>query len=232
MLYINRSHVSHEALHAFTASALVLALLLLSFFIFEPTVGRAVSATTKIKQTQVVTSEISFLATSSITMLPQIAGVTGGNSSGSSTVRVLTNNTLGYILTLQFSSSTAMTRNGGGGTIPNYNPTTKNIPDFTFSNEVFGQFAYTVRASTTVDLDASFKDNGTACNTGAADLATKCWLNPSSTAAKTIVNRSTATLSSGATTTIGFRVNIPSNPVPAVQQGTYVATATLTATTN
>lgn len=221
--------IGHSVWSSFVSATLALLLILLTFFSLEPTVGRAIS--TNIKQTQVVTAEISFLATSSITMLPQIAGITGGNSSGSSTVRVLTNNATGYNMTMLFSSTTAMGRNGGGGSIRNYNPSTVNVPDFTFANEVFGQFAYTIRASTTADMDQSFKDTGAACNSGSGDVATKCWLNPSTTA-KTIINRTTATQSSGATTTIGFRVNIPSNPVPAIQQGTYVATATLTAVVN
>jgi len=221
--------ISRSVWGIFASATLALILIFLTFFSLEPTVGRAIA--TNIKQTQVVNAEISFLATSSITMLPQIAGITGGNSSGSSTVRVLTNNTTGYNITIAFSSTTAMTRNGAGGSIRNYNPTTINVPDFTFANEVFGQFAYTIRASTTADMDQSFKDSGAACNTSTADAPTKCWLNPSTTA-KTIVNRTTATLASGATTTIGFRVNIPSNPVPSIQQGTYVATATLTAVVN
>jgi hypothetical protein len=134
-------------------------------------------------------------------------------------------------MTIAFSSSTAMGRNGGGGVINNYNPTAVGVPDFTFANEVFAQFAYTVTASTTADLATSFKDNGAACNAGAADASNKCWLNPSTTA-RTVINRTTATLGSGATTSVAFRVNIPSSPVPSVQEGTYVATATLTAIVN
>jgi hypothetical protein len=196
----------------------------------EPKVGLAIGDSFTV--TQSITSEISFVATANdVTMSPSIAGLTGGTSSGSTTVRVRTNNDTGYNMTLAFSTSTAMTRNGGGGTISNYNPASAGTPDLTFAAETFAQFGYTVVASTSADLDTSFKDDGAACATGSNNTANTCWMNPSTTA-ETIINRTTATGASGATTTIAFRVNVPSNPSPAVQEGTYVATATLTAVTN
>lgn len=212
-------------------TAVVLTSLVLSaFFMFEPSVSRAITDVHKV--TQSVTAEISFLTIpTDVVMSPALAGLTGGTAAGTSTVRVLTNNDTGYNMTLAFSSTTAMGRNGGGGVIANYNPTATNVPDYTFTSEVFSQFGYTVTASTTADLTALFKDNGSACNAGSADVANKCWLNPSTTA-RTIINRTTATLGSGATTSLAFRVHIPSNPVPSVQEGTYVATATLTAIVN
>lgn len=227
---MNFKFISNALSSSFVAATLLLILVLGSFLMLEPTVGRAISDVHKI--TQNVTAEISFLAIpNDVVMSPSLAGITGGRSAGTSTVRVLTNNTLGYTMTLAFSTTTAMTRNGGGGRISNYNPTTPNIPDFAFSSEVFGQFAYTVIASTSADLDTHFKDNASACNLGSNNTASTCWLNPSTTA-QTIINRTTATLGSGATTSLAFRVDIPSNPSPAIQQGTYVATATLTAITN
>jgi hypothetical protein len=115
--------------------------------------------------------------------------------------------------------------------IANYAPTTVNVPDFAFANEAFSQFAYTVVASTSADLNQSFRDTGAACNAGTDNLATSCWLNPSTTA-KTIITTSGASQSSGSTSTVAFRVHIPTNPAPSVAEGTYVATATLTAINN
>lgn len=228
---MNLTFINQSLMKSLVATTCVFTLIVASFFTFEPTVSRAITSS-PIKVTQTVTAEISFLAAiANVTMLPALAGITGGTAAGSTTVRVLTNNDIGYNMTILFSSTTAMGRNGGGGVIANYTPTTVNVPDFTFTSRAFSQFAYTVTASTTGDLVTSFKDNASACNTGAGDVATKCWLNPSTTA-KTIINRSTATLASGATTTLAFRVNIPLNPVPSVQKGTYVATATLTAIVN
>ncbi len=233
---MNFQYISNSALAALVAALLVSSLGLASFFMLEPTVGRAASDTDVFSVDQVVTAEISFITDSTIvTMAPQLASLTGGRSSGTTTVRVNTNNTTGYYMTIQFSSTSAMSRDGSGGEkrIYNYNPTAAGVPDYTFSSEVYGQFAYSVIASTSGDLDASFRDNGSnACNAGAGNLASTCWMNPTSTVAETIINRSTATAGSGATTSIAFRVDIPTNPVPAIQTGTYTATATLTATTN
>lgn len=228
--YYMFTHVSTSILNSFISAALILAVVTMSFLVFEPTVSRAIVDVHKV--TQSVTAEISFLATpADVVMSPALAGLTGGSAAGTTTVRVLTNNDTGYNMTIAFSSSTAMGRNGGGGVIANYTPASAGVPDFNFANEVYGQFAYTVSASTTADLDQSFKDTGAACNSSTADAVGKCWLDPD-TVAETIINRTTATLSSGATTSISFRVHIPSSPLPAISEGTYVATATLTALTN
>lgn len=227
---MNSNYINQSILNSFVSALLICALTIGAFLTLEPTVSRAIVDTHKITHT--VTQEISFLAIpSDVVMSPSLAGITGGTSSGTSTIRILTNNDTGYNMTIAFSTTTAMTRNGGGGNIRNYNPATINVPDFTFSNEVYGQFAYTVSASTTADMTTVFKDSGAACNTSTGDVASRCWLNPSTTAL-TIINRATATGGSGATTSFAFRVNIPNNPVPAIQEGTYVATATLTALNN
>jgi hypothetical protein len=93
------------------------------------------------------------------------------------------------------------------------------------------EFGYTVEASTTADLDQSFKDDGSACNTGSSDASNKCWYNPTSTA-ETIVNRTSGAAALGATTTIKFKVAVPSAPSPSLSAAVYYATATLTATNN
>ena len=81
-------------------------------------------------------------------------------------------------------------------------------------------------ASTTADLDASFKNNGTVCNAGALSTSNTCWMGASTTNFRIVSRGSAATTT--ATTTIQFRVNIPNNPVPAVNSDFYTATATLT----
>jgi len=230
---MNLRYISNSALTALVAAMLVSSLALASFFMLEPNVGRAADDTDVFEVNQVITAEISFLTDSTIvTMAPQLTSLSGGRSSGTTTVRVNTNNSTGYFMTIQFSSTTAMTRDGGGGRIENYNPATINIPDLNFASEVYGQFAYTVIASTSADLDVTFRDDGGDCGAGSNNTPNTCWLNPTSTVAETIINRTTATGGTGATTSIAFRVDIPMNPVPAIQTGTYTATATLTATTN
>jgi hypothetical protein len=230
---MNLSHFITSICKSGVAAMLTLTVVFGTFLVLEPTVGR--SATDVFEITQTVTDETSFVvATNDVTMSPSLAGLTGGTASGSTTVRVRTNNATGYNMTIQFSTTTAMTRDGGGGNIPNYAPAVVGTPDYTFASEVYGQFAYTVIASSSgTDLNLSFRDNGSnACGAGTGNLASTCWMSPSSTAAKQVISTNAATLSSGSTSTLAFRVNIPSNPTPSIAEGTYTATATLTAVNN
>jgi hypothetical protein len=208
-------------------------MLSLLFVIVEPAMSDAASASSQFTETLSVTSEISFLVSgSNLTLSPSLAGITGGTANGQTSVRVLTNNAAGYSMTLTASSSLGMIGNSQGGTIPAYIPSSGTTPDFTFAAPAnTARFGYTVEASTTDDLAQAFKDDGGACNTGSADAVDSCWLN-ASTSAVTVINRTTETAASGSTSTIKFRAVINSNPVPAIPQDTYVATTTLTATTN
>lgn len=227
---MNARYISNHILSSFAAALLMLLLALGSFFALEPAVSRAV--TDEFLVTQLITPEISFVATANnVAMSPSIAGITGGNSAGTTSVRVRTNNDTGYNMTIAFSSSTAMGRNGGGGVIANYSPASTTRADFAFTDEIFSQFGYTVIASTSGDLPLYFRDNASLCGIGSANTASTCWSNPSTTA-RQIALTAGPTNNSGATTTIAFRVNVPSTPIPAVQEGTYTATATLTAVTN
>jgi hypothetical protein len=137
-------------------------------------------------------------------------------------------------MTLDFSDSPAMNANATSSSINNYSPAGAGVPDYSWVDNTTGnpaEFGYTVSASTTSDLDQSFLDNGSnTCNTGSTDGVDTCWLNPSTTP-EVIINRSTEA-SDGATTTIKFKVAVPSNPSPALPADTYVATGTLTATNN
>lgn len=227
------AYITSSLWSSLLAATLMSLLVLGSFLVLEPVVSSAASANDEFEVTQVVTEEISFTATASdVSMSPNLAGITGGTAYGSTSVRVRTNNSAGYNMTIDFSTSTAMQRDGGGAYISNYSPASAGTPDYTFGTETFAQFGYTVVASTTADTDATFLDNGSnTCATGASNGVATCWYNPSTTA-ETIINRTTSTAASGATTTIAFRVHIPNNPSPAIPTGTYTATATLTATTN
>ncbi len=216
------------------ALTLVAAVGLYAFFIlFEPAVSLGQSASRQFTASLAVTSEITFLtAPSNVTLSPSLSGLTGGTANGATQMVVSTNNPTGYNMTLTASSSAGMLGEANGGTIPAYVPATAGVPDFTFTTPAnTARFGYTVEASTTADLDQSFLDNGSACNTGAADAVDSCWLNASTTA-ETIVNRSSQTLSSGSTTTIKFRVQIQTLPSPTIPADTYTATTTVTATVN
>jgi hypothetical protein len=203
-----------------------------SFGVLEPTLGHTQTDDFTVSQT--IISEISFVAsTSDVVMTPSLQSLTGGTSLGTTTVVVRTNDFQGYNMTIHFSSTTAMSRNGGEGVIANYLATS--TPDYAFSSApVFGQLAYRVTGAQAVDVDPTFRDNGSsACNTGANNTYGACWMGPETAGnAETIINRASSTSGGGSTTTLNFRITIPANPNPTIPDGTYVATSTLTVLTN
>ncbi len=209
-----------------TMSCLVI--LMAGFLYFEPMVSHAVTSVFSIRQQ--ITGEISFLVPpTNITMNGALAGITGGNATGSTYAVVQTNQATGYTMDISFENSPAMLGETTGSTaIRNYGTTTE--PTYGFFASTSAVFAYTVSASTTSDLDQSFLNNGSACNAGAGYTANTCWQGPTSTSNYRIVSRSSAA-SNGATTTLTFKVNVPNNPSPALQSDFYTATATLTALT-
>ncbi|MFM2381745.1 MAG: hypothetical protein RLZZ76_512 [Candidatus Parcubacteria bacterium] len=224
----------NPTLNALTAAILTVGVLAVSFFAFEPSIAYGIADSFTV--TQEVTSEISFkTAPNDVTMAPPLQGITGGNSFGTSTVAITTNNTTGYNMTIHFATTTAMQGIGVTSDIDNYTPSVGGTPDYNFSvgaNDA--EFAYTVNGVTTPgDIDARFKDNGSACNTGAGTSVGKCWYGTANAVTPvTIINRTTATAGTGATSTIVFQVGITSNPSPAIAEAFYTATATLTAVTN
>lgn len=230
---MSHTHLLHSARHAGIAALLIVALGVTSFLAFEPTLSRGQTSNPhNFTVTQQITNEISFLVEAAdVTMTGSIAGLTGGYATGTTVVSVNTNNATGYNMTLAFSNTIAM-QASSTAYINNYTPASVNVPDYDWIENAAGQaaeFGYTVRASSSNEIDASFKNNGTLCNTGSSETDNKCWLNPSTTP-ETIINSVAPNGSS--TTTIKFKVAVPSNPSPALPSAYYVATGTLTATTN
>lgn len=233
------SFIGNSVVSSLVASALLVALVMVSFFALEPVVTRAQldEANETFNVNQTITAEISFAAsTTDVTMSPNLNGLTGGYSTGTAVARVLTNNTSGYNMTIIFSGTDAMQGIANGGSIADYTlGSATTAPDYQFSiggAGTQGEFAYTILASTTADVDGSFLDNNTNCDvTGGTYEVNKCWMTPSTTAFQ-IIDRSTATPLSGATTSVRFKVAIPTNPNPAIPNDTYRATVTLTATVN
>jgi hypothetical protein len=212
------------------ATLVVVALVLVSFLSLEPQVGRSQEVFTV---TQEITNEVSFLVVpNDVTMAGSIQGLTGGYATGTTRTVISTNDPQGYNMTIQFSSTTAMSASSSAY-INNYTPASAGTPDFLWGDNLAGQsaeFGYTVRASTTGEVDPSFVNDGAACNTGSNETNDRCWMNPTSTVAETIVSTDGPVVSS--TTTIKFKVAVPSNPSPALPAAFYVATATLTISTN
>ena len=212
------------------ATALML-LGMIGFVVVEPALTRG-QVNSVFTITQQINAEISFtVPATNITMVSSILGITGGNATGTTQAVVRTNALNGYNMTIAFSTTTAMRGLISSSTaIRDYGTSTAAEPTFLLNASTSAQFAYTVTATTSTDLDPSFLNNGAACNIGSTMTTDRCWKGPA-TSTFMIVNRTSAA-SGGATTTIKFVVNVPSNPLPAVVQDLYQATATLTATNN
>jgi hypothetical protein len=233
---MNRTHFIYSAQFAFVAATLIATLVLGSFIVFEPTLSRSANPHDFVVSQQ-ITNEVSFLLEAAdVSMVGSIAGITGGYATGTTRVVVNTNNPTGYSMTLLFadlgSTNNAM-QASSTAYINNYSPATPGTPDFTWVDNGAGgaaEFGYTVRASTTSEVAAIFRNNGSACNAGSNETDDRCWMSPSTTAARTIINSTAPNANS--TSTIKFRVAVPSNPSPALPAGFYYATGTLTATTN
>lgn len=225
-------HIKKTYSTVVTFASILLFLLLTSaaflFFTLEPSIGHSQEVFTV---SQTITDEVSFrLIPADVTMAGSIAGLSGGFATGTTKTVVTTNDPQGYNMTLSFSTTTAMHKNGvPSNVINNYTPSTVNIPDYNWVTNASGgaaEFGYTVMASTSAELNQSFKNNGSACNqSGGSSTLHKCWLN-SSTTPKVIM--SSAAPVAYSTTTIKFKVAVPSNPSPVVPSGIYVATGTLT----
>ena len=229
---------------SFFEAVVVLLLVTFTYMSIEPVVGRAADTDTDtftITQTVDDALAIANAPVADVTMVGTLDGITGGTSYGTTTVRVTTNNATGYNMTIQFSSTTAMTRTTSTTTPEIYNfqygTGTASYPAG-FTSAAYAQFGFTVNASSTSDISSVFTGDGsTACGTGEGSTfaLNVCWRGASSTVETTeteLINTSGPAPASGSTSTVQFRITIPATPSPAVPNGTYVATATLTATEN
>ena len=239
---MNRTHLLYSAKNALVATLLISMLGVFSFFAFEPSVGRSASGDSRnFTVTQQITNEISFLVDpGNVTMVGSIAGLTGGYATGTTVTSVRTNNATGYNMTLHFATNSrphamvASSTDPSSAYIANYTNTGgAGIPDDNWADNASGasaEFGYSVNASTSAEVAQAFKNNGASCNQSAGSpSADHCWLNPTTTP-QTIINSTLPSDSS--TTTLKFKVAVPSSPSPALPSGYYTATGTLTIFTN
>jgi len=155
-----------------------------------------------------------------LTLAPAIPSTGGGLASTSGAWTVITDNAAGYTMTLRSSSSPALV--SGANSFADYVPAGAD-PDFTWTvGAAVARFGYSAEG---VDIVAKFKDNGSACNTGSADVADRCW-KALSTTAEEVARKTTPNQPSGTATTLKFRAESGASNVQAA--GTYTATATLT----
>jgi hypothetical protein len=235
---MSTSHIV-RSFHSAFISTLVLALVSMTgFFMFEPSVGRAIGDTFTV--TQLISDEISFLTNPADVVMMDgagngyLGGLTGGYATGTTRIVISSNDAQGYNMTLSFVDNPTAHSMAASSTawINDYTPAVAGVPDYNWIDNPIGgsaEFGYTVRASTTGIVNQSFRSDGSTCNTSSVETDNKCWLNPTTTA-KTIVTSTGASLSS--TTTIKFKVMIPDSPSPSLPTGFYIATGTLTALNN
>lgn len=222
-----------EAVRIATIGMAVGAGLMLLYLAFEPVISRAI--TDEFTVTQTITGEISFATPASdVTMSPAIASITGGTSTGATQVIVTTNETNGYTMDISFATGTdataVMQGQNTSGKIQNYTQVTATDPDFDFAIAPGdAEFAYSVHASNSNDVDGTFLDNTSACGTGGTNATwNQCWMGPSTTPER-IIDSAPNVPDSGSTSTIQFMLVVAPNPSPGVPADTYNATATLTA---
>lgn len=163
---------------------------------------------------------ISITDSSNIT-LPNISGVSGGNSSGQSTWTVVTDDLAGYSLTVAAATSPAL--KSAQYSILDYVPSGSD-PDYNFNvGNASSTFGFSPEG---INIIQRYKDNGSACNTGAGNTVDKCW-DGLSTTPKLIAQSASSNHPAGATTTVKYLVGIGSNKIQ--EPGTYTANLTVTA---
>jgi hypothetical protein len=232
MISLSIKQLTQNALYASVATATVVSMLFLGFFMAEPNIGFGqVDTTPAFRIRQTITDETSFYVDpANVTMQSSIAGLTGGNATGTASFVVRSNNATGYYVNIAFTDNVGNYAMRGDTTgsqaIRDYTSTGyTSSTTYNWIASSSAQFGYNVTSSTTLDTSQNFLNNGTRCGAGSSQTAYKCWRTPT-VASYEIVNRDSAALT-GASSTITFKVNVPSGATPAVSAGTYTATATL-----
>ena len=173
---------------------------------------------------QMQESSISLSVVGDVVMSPSIDGLTGGESNGSTSVIVTTDNPAGYSLSLRTENEPAM--QSAVGTIADYAPA--GVPDFNFNYDpAEAVFGFSPEGT---DIVQAYLDNTTdSCNEpGGSDTSLRCW-DGLATTSTDIASASGSNHPNGVTTTVQFRVGVGSSA--GVTAGEYVATSTFTAIT-
>jgi len=163
------------------------------------------------------------ISASSDVSLGAVSGLIGGQSTGSSTWLVTTNNSLGYQLSVVSLTNPAL--KSAQSSISDYVPASSN-PDFSFvESSASSTFGFSPEGVDIVDL---YKDNGSVCNFGTDDTSNSCW-DGFSTTPKVVSQGFVANEPAGATTTLKYKIFIGPNVIQ--DSGSdYSASITVTAT--
>jgi len=216
----------------------LVAIVTMSFMLFEPVVSRAGTGaspqTDAVNVSTNVTSEISISSPTDVTMSPSIPGITGGtaNNVGSPTTwNVSTNDTSGWELAVAYNH---VLRKGSGGNnqteFDDYTESSAGTPDYSWgavgsSNEEFG-----FNVSAGANAIQKWLDNGSSsCNSsGGSATSNHCW-SPLSSSDQKLAENSSPTSSSGVNTSVEFQAQAGSSND--LEEGTFTTTVTATATT-
>ncbi len=165
------------------------------------------------------------VSTPSIIMSPNIGGVSGGQSNGSTSATIITDSPGGYSLTVKASTAPAMATSTYS--FDDYTTQTAN-PDFTWSIvNTTSAFGFTPEGA---DIVQKFQDNGVdTCNAGSSDSPDACWYKFSTTT-ETIAQKNIPNHPAGTATALKLKAESGTNHIQVA--GQYQATITITAVTN
>jgi len=167
----------------------------------------------------------SYISISSPTdlVMTSMAGLSGGSSEGTMSWVVTTDNTAGYSMTIN--STTTPSLKSALDSLADYVPAGAD-PDYNFINlPANSSFGFSPEGT---EVITRFKDNGSVCNTGSSETTGKCW-DGLSTTPKTIAGSSTSNQPTGATVTTRFRAESGADHIQT--SGVYNVTIVATATT-
>ncbi len=152
-----------------------------------------------------------------VDLSPDIGGITGGTSDGSTDFTVTTDSPAGYAVTIESPNSPAM--QSSSSTIPDHSA----IISRNFNTTGGARFGYSVFGSHAID---AFYNNGSSCGIVGSNVAQECWRGLT-TSPYTILEGSGSNHPAGTDTTLYFRVGVQAGA--GVATGLYTATTTLTA---
>jgi hypothetical protein len=195
----------------------------------EPVAGTATSTSYRLKMGYQPMLEIYIaisVSPSQVAMSPNIGGMTGGQSNGSTTAIVTTDSPAGYTLSVKANASPALATSSYS--FADYTPAVAGTPDYTWSIlATTSEFGFTPEGSHIV---SKFLDNGSnTCTTGSASTSDACWYG-FSTSTETIASSDSSNHPAGTQTIVKFRAESGNQNVQ--PPGEYHATIITTAIAN
>ncbi|MBU4204688.1 hypothetical protein KKH26_00700 [Patescibacteria group bacterium] len=193
--------------------------------VFEPVITNAAEDTATVTAT--VSEEVTISAPTNATFSASIPGVSGNPGApvtASLTWTVKTNNDTGFNLKIHASQTNALYKDAtyfftDHTSTPSYG--------WTAPGAGVASFGFTIAAATAADTVAAFLDGGVSCGAGANTGG--CWSGFVTTTDISIINRTTETTSAGEAEVVNFKAESNGK---LLEDGSYVATITATATLN